>query len=259
MLALAFLFAAACGSSNSGVPYAGDCVLTASAVSGESLTYGMQAQFGTPVTAPAFCENGQLSGSCCLYMGGGPDGGAVGGPGVSGGILTATDGITPVGTLTYDVGTNGYPPVTGADPWGAGDTLTWMGDGEVAGAFQGSVTAPSLLLGLNPDPGANPLGVTIHRNADLTVSWAPDAIVTTASMELDVSVGMPAEFATLIVCKVADSAGSLVVPTSLLSSLPQNASGYILYQRRNVAVSQGHNVSVNLVAASTAYAAATFP
>jgi hypothetical protein len=96
------------------------------------------------------------------------------------------------------------------------------------------------------------------RNADLTLLWTPDALVTSAKMRVDLSVGMPVEFSTLIVCEVADSAGSVVVPMSLLSQLPQNSSGYLLYQRSNETTVTGHNVSVNLIAQSTAYGAATF-
>jgi len=259
LVAALALLVSACSSSSSGdagLPYAGDCVLTAAAVRGELTTYSASAEFGAPVAAKAFCANGMLSGNCCLYTGGGPDAGAVGGPGISAGTLTATDGLTPVTTLDYDISTSTYPLKTNANPWGGGDTLSWTGDGLIAGAFQGSVTAPSLLLGLNPDPGATP-SVPVQRSTDLTVSWTPDALATSATMELDLEQGLPVEFGTLIVCKVADSAGTLVVPASLLSMVP-NGSGYILYQRRNQAATWGHNVSVNLVGASTSYGAATF-
>jgi hypothetical protein len=233
-------------------------VLTASVVSGSASTYGASAEFGNPATAPGVCEGGTLSGSCCLYTGGGPDAGAVAPPPVSAGLLTVTDGITPVATLHFDTGTNSYPLVMMANPWGAGDTLTWTADGEVAGTFTGTVTAPGTIQGLNPDPGANPLGVTIPRSADLTILWTPDALVTSAKMRVDLSVGMPVEFSTLIRCEVADSAGSLVVPMSLLSQLPQMSTGYILYQRRNQVMTNGRNVGVSLLAQSTAYGAANF-
>jgi hypothetical protein len=262
MLGLVSCVAAACSASgqDAGFQYAGMCVLTAAAISGQPSTYGMQAQFGTPATPIPFCQNGQASVGCCLYTGAGPDAGTVApGPGVSAGMLAANDDVTPIGTLSFDVGTSAYPLLAHANPWGPGDTLTWTGDGEIAGAFHGSVTATSLIHGLNPDPGANPLGVTIHRNTDLSVSWAPDALVSGATMEFDLSVGAPAEFSALIVCKAPDSAGSLVVPMSLLSHLQQNTSGYILFQRRNEATVFGHNVVVSLVAASTAYGLANFP
>jgi hypothetical protein len=260
-LGLVSFVAAACSSSgqDAGFQYAGRCVLTAAAVPGQPTTYSMQAQFGTPATPPPFCQNGQASVSCCLYTGTGPDMSTVAGPGVSAGMLTANDGVTPISTLIFDVGTSSYPLIPHANPWGPSDTLTWTGDGEIAGAFQGSVTATSLIHGLNPDPGANPLGVTIYRNTDLSVSWAPDALVSGATMEFDLSVGAPAEFSALIVCKAPDSAGNLVVPAMLLSHLQQNTSGYILFQRRNEATVVGHNVAVSLVAASTAYSTAKFP
>jgi hypothetical protein len=177
---------------------------------------------------------------------------------VSAGTLTVTDGTTPVATLNFNTGTNAYPLVMQANPWGAGDTLTWTGDGEVAGTFTGSITAPSAILGPNPDPGANPLGVTIPRNADLMILWTSDALVTSATMRVDLSVGMPVQFSTLIRCEVADSAGSVVVPMSLLSQLPQNSTGYILYQRRNQVMTNGRNVGVSLLVQSTAYGAANF-
>ena len=246
------------GGGDAGFPFAGSCVLTASAISGNPSTYEASAEFGNPVTPPAFCQGGTAAGSCCLYTGGGPDAGAVGAPPVSAGTLSVTEGTTPIATLHYDVGTSSYPRVAQANPWGAGAVMSWSGDGEVAGTFTGSVTAPALITGLNPDPGANPLGVTLPRNADLTLLWTPDALSPGARMRVDLNVGMPVQFSTLIRCEVDDSAGSVVVPMSLMTQLAVNSSGYILYQRSNEVTVDGHNVSVSLIAQSTAYGAATF-
>ena len=251
-------FGAACssGQGDGGFPFAGSCVLTAAVMSGGASSYSASAEFGSPLTPPPFCQNGTAAGSCCLYTGGGPDGGAVASPMVSAGMLTAVDHLTPIATMQFDVGTNAYPLVAQANPWGAGDTLSWSGDGEVAGTFSGSVTAPSALQGLNPNPGAQ--AVPIQRDADLTIFWAPDAVTSGAKMRVDLSEGYPVQFSTLIVCEADDSAGTVVVPMSLLQQLTTNGTGYLLYQRINQSTTDGHNVSVNLVAESTAYAAATF-
>jgi hypothetical protein len=249
---------AACssGQGDGGFPYEGTCVLTAAVVSGGASSYRASAEFGNPLTPPPFCQGGTLSGSCCLYTGGGPDAGTVAPPLVSAGTLTAMDHLTPIAMMPFDMGTNTYPLVPQANPWGAGDTLTWSGDGLVAGTFSGSVTAPSALVGLIPNPGPN--GVTIQRDADLNIQWAPDAVTSGAKMRIDLNQGMPVQFSTLIVCEADDSAATLVVPMSLLQQLQANGTGYILYQRINQSTTDGHNVSVNLVAQNTAYAAATF-
>jgi len=257
---LCFLpLACSSGQADGGLPYAGRCTLTAAAITGQPSYYSAHAEFGTPTTAPAFCQGGQSSGSCCLYTGGGPDGGNIAGPGLSAGTLNATDGITPVATMTFNSGTSEYPEVVNANAWGPGDTLKWSGNGEYAGAFEGSVTATAMISGLNPDPSAYPTGVVIQRNADFTVSWNPDAVVSGASMELDLSVGMPVEFSSLIVCRVPDSAGALTVPTAPLSQLQAGGVGYILFQRQNKASTAGHNVSVDLISAATSFGSATFP
>lgn len=100
---------------------------------------------------------------------------------------------------------------------GAEYTISGDGSGDL-GAFDGAVLAPERLTVSTPDPTGT---ITVDRASDLAIEW------TTSSDAENVYVSIEQEGTTTQswMCKFADT-GSASIPTSVLSGLEEDTSGF---------------------------------
>jgi len=193
---------------------------------------------GSSITAGAYTivavfdrGSGHLNGSSpcdapvgnCTFCGG-SDGGLTSGnltiDLLGAGVITVKDGANTLATLPYDaddagqgdyeIDSNGTPSLS----WASGDTLSATATGGAIPAFSASITAPQDIAGLTPSLSLT-TSATISTSSTLVVSWTPSSddgqyVLVLAN---DTKAGATAS------CAVAESAGSVSVPASILQQL----------------------------------------
>ncbi len=161
------------------------------------------------------------------------------------GTVTATDTTTSTSkALTQAAGLAG--PAYGATTfaWSAGDALSIVGGPGDAGfpMFTVTGTAPATLTATSPAALATGGTVTASKAAGLTVTWTPASPPATF-----VYLGLGAGTGGQMNCYVADSAGTLTVPSTVLAQVPNGTYTNALYFGRwnaRVDSSSGVNIGV---------------
>jgi hypothetical protein len=242
------------GSSSGGTPYSG-ALAAAEATAG---VFDIAGSFiATPdasATANMCPGSGVMSGSCCYEPpapasdAGAADAGTV--AVFSAGTITIKDGTATLANMSP--GTNGaYGITSGAmNPtvkWTPGDTLAVSAAGATVDAFTGNIVTVVDLAGITPA-----LSLTTATNVPLAtplvVSWTAGT-ATTVRVTLLAAKGTAGDG--LISCSVNDSAGTVTVPTALLSKLTTGDNGVLSLTRQSVNMATGANVSVQLLSSTT--------
>jgi hypothetical protein len=221
--------------------------------------------FATPAnitTNPTCPSTGTQSGSCCyLPPGAASDAGTsasdAGTPFVSAGTITFSDGSKDLAAL--NPGTEGVYGITSgaSNPsvmWTPGDMLGVSAAGAVVQAFTGTlptvddlaVTAPTLSL-----KTAFPIPIGSDYDVTWTASTATTVHVSLAAYKGGGDAGALVGDG-LITCSADDSAGTVTVPTALLSKLTSGDSGLITITRQSQNTVTGPNATVGLTGTATA-------
>lgn len=199
-------------------PYYGTFNLTA-VTEGTTPVFTAIAGFYADTGAPASSCPGTQSGSCCYIPAGTKS--TTPTP-VSAGTLTLTDKGASIGQLTFDASSaTGYAPIssltTSGLSWSPGDTVSVSATGATVEAFSGSAIAPPNIAGLNPMPSeTSPFTVT--DASGLTVTW------TAGSGDSSLFLALDDASINVITCEVPITAGTLSVPSSLLTHLSGTGS-----------------------------------
>jgi hypothetical protein len=171
--------------------------------------------------------SGTQSGSCC-FSPNTSSSGNVTPTSVPAGTIAFTDNGVGIGTVSY--GTQAYPPLTSATNktfgWAAGDMVGVRNGGSTVGRFTGSLAAPQPIASLSPAFSTTTL-TTIPLAQDLNLSWAPSGDMQLSFSVSDAAIGS-------ITCSVADSLGTLTVPSTLLGQLGSGDMGSVVITRQNV-------------------------
>lgn len=122
-----------------------------------------------------------------------------------------------------------------SQPWSAGDTIEVLAQGNEVEAFSGLLRAGAALRGVTPSIGSSP--VVIDHAQPFEISWTP-----ASNSDAIVLLGLPNADG-ICYCDVPDSAGTLVVDSTLLSAV----SGEISLARLTVSNVASGNASVDLV------------
>lgn len=158
--------------------------------------------------------------------------------------LTAGDvTITLMGSPLSTLIAPDYVEVKNAT-WSPGDVLGVSAPGGYVAAFSGSLETPIMISGVTPAFGST--AVTISSDADLRVSWTPEA-KPGERMQLQIDFTADANPPTFILCAVPDSAGAVLVDASLLARFPTATTGGIHLTRSITSNALGANVDVALV------------
>jgi hypothetical protein len=161
------------------------------------IRYGVIAQLeATPSPAPPAC-GGTVVGSCCYQSSGTAP------TPVYAGTITVTDGTATLVTLT--------PPTYAgtATAWAPGASLKFTAAAGTVDAFSGTVVAPALFAGVSPPLTA---AITVSLKSDFVLTWTPGKeACSEVNFGFSQGAGKP-----YIGCVVADAAGTVTVPASLL-------------------------------------------
>lgn len=237
------------------LPYVGELTATSTPVKetdggAANLFTITGAFFPTPTTTPTMpmCPaNGTSSGSCCYLP-----------PAVASDAGTTTDGGTTVaavsaGTITIKDGTaniaalmpnadNGYGITSGTmNPsvtWTPGDMLSISASGATVDAFTGSLTTVDEFSGVTPTLSLT-AAATVPLSSDLAISW-------TAANGTNVTAVLVVKSGT-ITCQVADSAGTVSMPSALLGKLTTAQEGLLTLSRSKSTTVTGTNATVTLI------------
>jgi hypothetical protein len=253
---------------SSAKPYVGT-VTAGVTVAGKTTTYTLSGVFvaasdagsGAGADAGTACL-GTQSGSCCYIPPGAlADAGTGAGDGgatvtaVGAGTISIEDGTTAIANMTPGTN-NGYGIASTNNPsvnWKAGDTLAVSASGDTVQAFSGNLTTVDDFAGVTP--ALSTTAVTVPIASNLTISW-------TAGNGTNVHVLIAAAKGTAgdgtITCTVADSAGTVSVPSALLGKLTTGDNGLISLTRTTVTTVSGPNASVGLGATSSTSGLAKF-
>jgi hypothetical protein len=245
------------GSSGGATPYVG--TVSAAKTNAATPVYGLTAEFAATPDAAAGTPTcaGTQSGSCCYIAPGAlaSDAGAPTVTLVSAGAISFTDGTTALANISPGTN-NGYAIGSGNNPsvkWTAGDTLKVAAAGGAVNAFTANLVTAADLEGVTPTLSTT--ATTVPITADLTVSWTAS---TATSMEVLIDAIKTNKGDGTITCLVADSAGTVSVPSALLGKLTTGDTGLISLTRTNLTKSTDGNVTVNLTSTVTAAGAVKF-
>lgn len=141
-----------------------------------------------------------------------------------------------------DLGWAWVPPLSDyaaatSQPWNAGDVLKVVAQGNEVEAFSGVLRTGPALRGVTPPIGSSP--VVVDHTQPFEISWTPEG-----DGDATVLLGIP-NAEGVCFCDAPDSAGALVVDSTLLSAI----SGEISLARLTVSNVVGSNASVDLVGA----------
>jgi hypothetical protein len=171
-----------------------------------------------------------------------------GGAPVGAGTISVTDLGVSVDDLLFDP-VAGYPSDAVGD-WTPGDALVAKAHGGTVGAFKGSVTAPGPLADLNPPYDAFS-GAPVPLGQGLVLSWTP------AGAD-KVSVLFPAASGGTVTCTVADSAGKMTIPASMLAYAQTGSAVSFDFERQTVVQAAASNATVAVVASYNEIGTAVF-
>jgi len=217
-------------------PYYGTINFSA-ATEGTNTFYSVIAGFYASTGSPASSCPGTQSGSCCYI----PHGTQVTPPAqVSAGAITLTDKGAQIGQLAFSGGSYAQLSsiTTTSLAWSAGDTLGVSAAGAIVDAFTGSAVVPEAIAGINPMPSeSTPLTVT--DASGLTVTWTPGSGSSSFFLALeDISINV-------ITCEVPITAGTVSVPSSLLSHL--SGTGSIGVHAQSFSSFDGPNANLSIL------------
>jgi len=158
----------------------------------------------------------------CTFCGGKLDGGALGGnltiTLLSAGVLTVKDGASTLATLSYqadDAGMGDYEIDSNKTPsltWSAGAMLSASATGAAIPAFSADITAPQDIAGLSPALSLTS-PVSVPTSSPFVLSWNPSSDGAQMVLVIGGDTGTTAS------CTVAESAGSVSVPASILQKI----------------------------------------
>jgi hypothetical protein len=248
------------GSSSGGTPYSGALAAAETTAGVFDIAGSFVATPDASGTANTCPGSGVMSGSCCYEPpaaasdAGTADAGAADAGTVavfSAGTITIKDGTSTLANLMP--GTNGaYGITSGAmNPtvkWTAGDTLSVSANGATVDAFTGSLVTVVDLAGVTPALSLK-TATDIPLASPLVVSWTAGT-ATTVRVTLIAAKGTAGDG--VISCSVDDSAGTVTVPTALLSKLTTGDTGVLSLVRQEVNTATGNNVTVQLLSSTTA-------
>jgi hypothetical protein len=192
-------------------------------------------------------------GNCCVFSPSVYDGGLP--TEFRAGTITVKDGTSTISTIMPGA-TNQYTDSNSTDAglvWKAGDVVTFSGSGDVVHAFSAQVTAVEDVAGLMPALSLTSPPFTISLSADFVLSWTPST-----GNGVKVIVGLLAYHGGSIKdleiqCQGMDSAGTMTVPKSLLSNLPQSDSCLVGISRYSASTVVSDNVSGTLTSETHAW------
>jgi hypothetical protein len=248
------------GSSSGGTPYSGALAAAETTAGVFDIAGSFIATPDASGTANMCPGSGVMSGSCCYEPpaaasdAGTADAGATDAGTVavfSAGTITIKDGTSTLANLMP--GTNGaYGITSGAmNPtvkWTAGDTLSVSAAGATVDAFTGSLVTVVDLAGVTPALSLK-TATTVPLASPLVVSWTAGT-ATTVRVTLIAAKGTAGDG--IISCSVDDSAGTVTVPTALLSKLATGDTGVLSLTRQEVNTATGNNVTVQLLSSTSA-------
>lgn len=182
-----------------------------------------------PPAQPATTACGvDKAGACCIVPASRPDSkpsSPAGPPTLSAGAISLTDHTTAraIGSIAYD-STWGYGYISKLSAlWRPGDQIAVAAPGDELAGFSLVVDTPEAIGGVTPALGFGDGRPVVSRDADLTVTWTPDASSRKMTVELTpyftVDTGNPQ-----VVCEVPDAAGQVTVSHELLA-FPGYSSG----------------------------------
>ena len=212
-------------------------------------------------SASATCPTtGTVSGSCCFIPplaasdAGASDAGTVSFD--SAGTITFTDGTTAIAAISP--GMNGGYGISSANnpsvKWQPGDTLAVSAAGGVVKSFMANLVTVQDFAGVTPALSYT-TATTVPITADLVVKWTAGT-GTDVRLFIDALKGTTQEGS--ITCDEADSAGTVTVPTALLSKLATGDAGIITLTRSNLVSATDSNATVDLISTTTTGGTAKF-
>ncbi len=248
-------------SGGGGHAYAGTMTATRT-VTGMTTVYTISGAFvPTPETsvvdasAAATCPaTGTVSGSCC-YIPAPPasDAGTTADAGTvtfdSAGVITIKDGTTAVAAL-MPASNNGYAISSANNPsvkWNAGDTLSFSGAGATVDAFTGNLATVADFAGVTPALSLT-TATTVPLASAFTLSWTPG---TGTNVRLIVGAFEKTTGEGSITCDAADTAGTVTVPTALLSKFASGDTGVLTLTRSNVVAATDANTTIDLISTTS--------
>lgn len=243
------------GSSSGGTTYSGALAAAEATAGVFDIAGSFVATPDASATANMCPGSGVMSGSCCYEPpapasdAGAADAGTV--AVFSAGTITIKDGTSTLANMSP--GTNGaYGITSGAmNPtvkWTPGDTLAVSAAGATVDAFTGNLVTVVDLAGITPALSLK-TATNVPLATALVVSWTAGT-ATTVRVTLLAAKGTAGDG--LISCSVDDSAGTVTVPTALLSKLTTGDNGVLSLTRQSVNMATGANVSVQLLSSTTA-------
>jgi hypothetical protein len=246
-------------SGGGGHPYAG--TLTATRTGGTTEVYTISGAFvPTPdvsvpdASAAATCPTtGTVSGSCCyLPAVAASDAGTVDAGTVtfdSAGVISIKDGTTAVAAL-MPASNDGYAISSANNPsvkWNPGDTLAFSAAGATVDAFTGNLVTVVDFAGLSPALSLT-TATTVPLASAFTLSWTPG---TGTNVRLIVGAFDKTTEEGSITCDAADSAGTVTVPTALLSKFATGDTGVLTLTRSNVTTATDLNTTIDLISTTS--------
>jgi hypothetical protein len=232
--------------------------VTAGELPGTKTTYTITADFIASLDGGGGGDGGipcagTLSGSCCYTPPATASDAGVGDGGVtlttaSAGALLVKDGTTSIANISpgtnnvYSIASTNNPSVT----WKPGDTLAVSAAGAAVQAFSGNLTTATEFAGVTPALGSTAATIPIASN--LTISWTP-------GNGQGVSVFLAAVKGTkddgAITCAVADSAGTISVPSALLGKFTTGDTGLVSLHRTTASQVSAPNATVEMIGGTT--------
>jgi hypothetical protein len=162
------------------------------------------------------------------------------------GTITLTDGTNALGALDFNAAT-GYTALSGTSDagmnWAFADTLNVSAAGDANGVaqFTGSVAAPAAFAGLSPAPSYSPAD-GISLSSDFTQTWTPGPAGSKVTLNIYASTSGS------ISCTADDSAGTVTVPTALLSLFTSTDTGTLAITRAANTAVTATNANVSITA-----------
>jgi hypothetical protein len=195
------------------------------------------------------CPGGTQLGNCCYE----PPPSSTGGTPtpVSAGKITLADNGATIGTMDFSPGYVLSSETTSTLTWAPGDSLNVSAAGATVDAFEGTVTAPGLISGVNPSLSST---ITIPLASDWSISWTPD----TLSGDLMIVNLLDRTLNNAITCSVQDSVGTVTFPATLLANFNTADTGRVALSRSASTAPSVGNADVEILVGVDVAGPATF-
>ena len=229
------------GASNE--PYTGSVILSDETFGPSTIHSSIVDILATPPTSSPYCSGGTVSGSCCYEP---PPTGSSGSipTAYSAGTVTIADGSATIGTDAFSGGAYAVlsSATTTSFTWNPGDSLMVSAPGATIDTFSATVKAPSLIAGLTPS-FTSP---TITLASDWTVTWTPDSQSGETMYVAVTPQGSPSKGE--VSCSVADSAGTVTVPSALFANFTGATTASVIVIRGGGVNATDSNATVHVLA-----------